>query len=66
MRTKGTLCNGAESGGDDLLSRLEWVTEEDLNIVLDYEEVREPGVDGILPAAGLSFAPASRQPAKQA
>jgi hypothetical protein len=41
-----TLTCGAESGGDELLSRLEWVTEEDLNIVLDYEEIREPGVEG--------------------
>jgi antirestriction protein ArdC len=41
-----TLKCGAESGGDELLSRLEWVTEEDLNIVLDYEEIREPGVEG--------------------
>jgi hypothetical protein len=25
---------------------LEWVTEEELNIILDYEEIREPGVEG--------------------
>ena len=41
-----TLTYGAESGGEELLSRLEWVTEEDLGISLDYEEIREPGVDG--------------------
>ena len=41
-----TLTCGAESGGDELLSRLEWVTEEDLNIILDYEEIKEPGVEG--------------------
>jgi hypothetical protein len=28
-----------------LLSRIEWTTEE-LGIVLDYEEIKEPGVDG--------------------
>jgi hypothetical protein len=41
-----TLTYGAESGGDELLSRLEWVTEEDLNIILDYEEIKEDGVEG--------------------
>ena len=41
-----TLTYGAESGGDELLSRLEWVTEEELNIILDYEEIKEPGVEG--------------------
>jgi antirestriction protein ArdC len=41
-----TLTYGAESGGEELLSRLEWVTEEDLNIILDYEEIKEDGVEG--------------------
>jgi antirestriction protein ArdC len=41
-----TLTYGAESGGEELLGRLEWVTEEDLNIVLDYEEIKEDGVEG--------------------
>ena len=41
-----TLTYGAESGGEELLTRLEWVTEEDLNIVLDYEEIKEDGVEG--------------------
>jgi antirestriction protein ArdC len=41
-----TLTCGAESGGDELLSRLEWVTEEELNIILNYEEIKEPGVEG--------------------
>jgi len=40
------LTYGAESGGEELLTRLEWVTEEDLNIVLDYEEIKEDGVEG--------------------
>ncbi|MFZ0592326.1 MAG: ArdC-like ssDNA-binding domain-containing protein [Bryobacteraceae bacterium] len=40
------LTYGAESGGDELLSRLEWVTEEEVNIILDYEEIKEPGVEG--------------------
>jgi hypothetical protein len=40
------LTYGADSGGEELLSRLEWVTDEDLNIILDYEEIKEPGVEG--------------------
>ena len=40
------LTYGADSGGEELLSRLEWVTEEDLNIRLDYDEIKEPGVEG--------------------
>ena len=41
-----TLTYGAESGGEELLTRLEWVTEENLNIILDYEEIKEDGVEG--------------------
>jgi hypothetical protein len=29
-----------------LLSRLEWTTEEELGICLDYEEILEHGLDG--------------------
>jgi antirestriction protein ArdC len=41
-----TLIYGAESGGDELLSRLEWITEEELSIHLDYEDMKEDGVEG--------------------
>lgn len=41
-----TLIYGAESGGDELLSRLEWITEEELNIQLDYEDIKQDGVEG--------------------
>jgi antirestriction protein ArdC len=41
-----TLTYTAADGGDDLLSRLEWTTEEELGICLDYEEILEHGVEG--------------------
>jgi hypothetical protein len=65
-----TLTYGAESGGDELLSRLEWVTEEDLNIILDYEEIKESGVEGfsaggriVIPHNGSVHPPTSALPA---
>jgi hypothetical protein len=41
-----TLTYAAAEGGDELLARLEWTTEEELGICLDYEEILEHGVDG--------------------
>ena len=41
-----TLTYAATDGGDELLARLEWTTEEELGICLDYEEILEHGVDG--------------------
>ena len=41
-----TLTYAAADGGDELLARLEWTTEEELGICLDYEEILEPGVEG--------------------
>jgi len=39
-----TLTYAAADGGDELLARLEWTTEEELGICLDYEELLEHGV----------------------
>ena len=41
-----TLTYAAADGGDELLARLEWTTEQELGICLDYEEILEHGVDG--------------------
>ena len=41
-----TVTYAAADGGDELLARLEWTTEQELGISLDYEEILEHGVDG--------------------
>ena len=41
-----TLTYAAADGGDEFLARLEWGTEQELGICLDYEEILEHGVDG--------------------
>ena len=60
-----TLTYAAADGGDELLARLEWTTEEELGICLDYEEILEPGVEGYS-AGGRIVVRTSLSPAAKA
>jgi antirestriction protein ArdC len=59
-----TLTYAAPDGGEDLLSRLEWTTGEELGICLNYEEIIEHGVDGYSSGARIvvrtSLSPAAK------